>query len=453
MATLIKDGIVITVDSDFSILSKGSVLIENDRIVDLGLTEEVLARNSPPSSVIDARGKIIAPGLISVHNHLGYTVFRGRAEDAGPKPTPSLFLPMKQIISKKERATFAALGATELLAGGVTTVLEMEEDAEVVAPFLEKLGLRAGLAIMTNDIDVSKLLKGETVFSASLRNQQVNQSIKLIENWHNRADKRFTAFIAANMALSCSPELLRELRGVADRFSIGVTYHVGLGAYEVDLIKRLHGCTPFEFANNIGFLGQDAILAHCHYMNDADMTLLAASGATVAHCPVLNSLRGACAPVSEMLKRSIPIALGLDNYFADYYDVMRACIAVARVKEHDANVLSARDVFRFATIDAARALGIADQTGSLEIGKKADIQLINMRKLGVCPVTDPISSLVYHAHAHDVDTVIVDGKILVVDGRVLSVNEDDLIEEAQRCSDDLWARFAERYPVSKTMAS
>ncbi|HBI22254.1 MAG TPA: chrolohydrolase [Legionella sp.] len=445
MALLIKDGILITVDPAFRVFSKGSILIEDDKIVALGATEDVIAAHSGPFTEIDARGKIIAPGLISVHNHLGYTVFRGRAEDVGAKPTPSLFLPMKQIITQQERKTFAALGATELLAGGVTTVLEMEEDANIIAPFLEQLGIRAGLAIMTNDVDIPKLLNGETSFDASLRQHQINQSIELIETWHNRANKRFKAFVAANMALSCSAPLLQALREVADRYSIGVTYHVGLGAYEVDLIQKLHGCSPFEFANRMGFLGKDAILAHCHYMNDADISLLAASGAYVAHCPVLNSLRGASAPVPLMLQKGIPIALGLDNYFADYYDVMRACIAVARVKAQDAHLLSAKDVLRFATIEAAKAMGIDQVTGSLEVGKKADIQLINIRKLGICPVTDPVSSLIYHAHAQDVDTVIVDGKILVSGGKVLSVNENDLIEEAQQCSDALWARFAKTY--------
>jgi cytosine/adenosine deaminase-related metal-dependent hydrolase len=181
-------------------------------------------------------------------------------------------------------------------------------------------------------------------------------------------------------------------------------------------------------------------------MNEEDRILLAESGASVVHCPVLNSLRAASASVRELLQKNIPLALGLDNYFADYYDVMRACISVARVKSQDATYLSAREVFRFATIEAAKAMNLDHEIGSIEIGKKADIQLINIRKLGICPVTDPISTLVYHAHAEDVDTVFVDGKLLVAKGRVLSVNEEDLIAKAQSASDDLWRRFALAYP-------
>lgn len=446
MAILIKDGILITVNPEFKIYRSGAVLINGNRILDVGSTDDVVARTKIPYTVLDASGKIIAPGLVSAHNHLGYTLFRGRAEDVGAKPTPSLFLPMKQIIQKNDRRIFSALGATELLRGGVTTVLEMEEDANIVAPFLQELGLRAGLAIMTNDVDIPKLMQGETVFDRKMRQEQVHQTIDLIENWHHAADQRLTAFVAANMALSCSPELLKDLRVLADQYSVGLTYHIGLGAYEVDLIQKLHACRPFEFAKKVGFLNKDVILAHCHYMNDEDRILLAESSASVVHCPVLNSLRAASASVRELLQKNIPIALGLDNYFADYYDVMRACIAVARVKSQDATYLSAREVFRFATIEAAKAMHLDHEIGSLEVGKKADIQLINIRKLGICPVTDPISTLVYHAHAQDVDTVFVDGKLLVANGKVLSVNEEDLIAQAQSASDNLWKRFALAYP-------
>jgi 5-methylthioadenosine/S-adenosylhomocysteine deaminase len=450
MTTLLKDGIVVTVNAEFRVYPKASVLIHKDRILDIGFTHEVLARNAAPTTIIDASDKIIAPGFISAHNHLGYTLYRGRAEDVGSTPTPSLFLPMKPLITRADRAVFAALGATELLRGGVTTVLEMEEDADVVAPLLEKIGLRAGIAIMTNDIDVQQLMTGATVFDAATRQQQVNQTLALVEAWHGAANGRLTAFVAANMALSCSAELLKALRSIADQFGIGATYHVGLGAYEVDLVQQLHGCRPFDFARQAGFLNADTIVAHCHYMNDVDLGMLAKSGAHVVHCPVLNSLRAAQANIAGMLAQNIPVSLGLDNYFADYFDVMRACIAVARVRERDSTLLSAKDVLRFATIEAAKAMGLARETGSLEIGKKADLQIINTRRLGLAPITDIVSSLVYHAHAEDVDTVMVDGQILVANGMVQTINVDTVIDQAQAAADSLWSRFAKTYPHNPT---
>lgn len=446
MTILIKDGILVTVDSQFRIFNPGSVLIEKNRIIDLGYTEDVIARNAAPATIVEAKGKIIAPGLVSSHNHLGYTVFRGMAEDIGAKPTPSLFLPMKHIIKKRHRPIFAALGTAELLRGGVTTVLEMEEDADIIAPILQQTGLRAGIAIMTNDVNIGQLLQGQTVFDEVLRTQQINQSIELIEKWHQQADGRLTAFVAANMALSCSKELLASLRKIADQFGVGATYHVGLGAYEVELVQKLYGCRPIAFAKNMGFLNSDCIVAHCHYMNEEDLNVLKISGATVAHCPVLNSLRGAAAPIREMLELGIPISLGLDNYYADYFDVMRACIAVARVRSKDATFLSARKALRFATIDAAKAMGLDHEIGSLEIGKKADIILLNTQALGVAPITDPVSSMVYHASANHIDSVWVDGKILVEKGKLLTMCEEEILDTAQQASDEIWKSFSEKFP-------
>lgn len=444
MLTLIKNGTIITGDSEFRVFQQGSILIQDDKILDIGFTEE-LQKSVQADIIIDASNKIIAPGFVSVHNHLGYTIFRGRAEDIGATPTPSLFLPMKQIIKKEERKIFAALNSIELLSGGVTTILEMEEDAEVVAPFLEHIGIRAGLAVMCNDVDVHRLLQGELYFDSKLRQQQIEQSTALIERYNNLNGK-FYAFISANMALSCSKELLQALKKLAEKYSVGISYHVGLGAYEVDLVRKLHNCRPFEFARDVGFLDSNTIVAHCHYIDDYDIEILKKSNAAVAHCPVLNSLRGATAPVSNLIEKNIPIALGIDNYFSDYFDLMRACISVARVKKQDATFMTARDVFRLATIEGAKAMNLEKEIGSIEVGKKADLQFIKTNRLHLSPITDPVSALVYHAHAQDVDMVIVDGKILVSDGKILNVDETQIIDQAQYTSDMLWNRFATTYP-------
>lgn len=445
MKTFIRNATVLTVDERFRIIRDGAVGIEDDRIVDVGRTVDLADKYGDAGMTIEGRGHTLLPGFVSSHNHLGYTVFRGRAEDVGNKPTPSLFLPMKRILRRDERAVFGALGAGELLCGGVTTVLQMEEDTDVILPFLERCGIRAGVAVMTNDVDIEKLALGETVFNDGERLRQLRETEELIQTWRGRGDGRITPFVAANMALSCSPHLLRGLRDIAERQNVRLSYHVGLGAYEVELVQKLHGMRPFAFARKVGFLEPDVIVAHCHYMSESDMDILAQSGAHVAHCPVLNSLRGASAPIWELLGLGVNITLGIDNYFADHFDVMRACIAVGRIRTGDATFLSACEVLRFATMGAARALGLDREVGSIEPGKKADLQLVDMRRVGITPVTDPVSTLVYHAHANDVRTVLVDGKLVVKDGRPLTFDEAALIAEAQAASDAVWARFEKRY--------
>lgn len=228
--------------------------------------------------------------------------------------------------------------------------------------------------------------------------------------------------------------------------TLGFSYHLGLGAYEVDLVQEMHRMTPFRFARECGFLGPESVVAHCHYMNAEDLDLLAESGANVVHCPVLNSLRGAAAPIKDMLALDINVCLGLDNYFGDPFDVMRACISVARVRNKDATFLSATDALRFFTINAARAMGMDKDIGSIEVGKKADLQLVNLKGFGTSPVTDPVSTLVYHGHSSNVDTVLVDGEFVVRDGELLTDSEEKLVNEVQEVSDRVWKRFSERFP-------
>ena len=201
----------------------------------------------------------------------------------------------------------------------------------------------------------------------------------------------------------------------------------------------------FDFADTHGMLGPDVVAVHCYEVDDDEVNILAQSGTHLAHCPHMNQFRGEVAPIQAMRARGMRVGLGIDNYFSDYFEVLRSCLASARIRAHDPEILSAPEVLALGTIDAARVLGLDQEIGSIEPGKKADLQLVNMQRLGLTPVNDPVTTLVYHGHAKDVDMVLVDGEVVVMDGMVQTADQDDLVARAGDAADAAWKRFAERY--------
>jgi cytosine/adenosine deaminase-related metal-dependent hydrolase len=443
MRTCIADATVITVDAQATVHAPGSVVVEGERIVDVGPAAEVAARCPAVDEVIDARGMLALPGFVSAHNHVGYALFRGRAEDVGHAPTHRLYLPMARILRREERRDIGNLAIAELLRGGVTTVLEMEEDADLFPPFLEAVGMRAGVGVMLNDVDLGRLAHGQTVFDAGVRAAQLAQASALAERWHGAAGGRLQAVMALTGLSTASRELLGAVRECADRLGLRLSMHLGFG--EKALVREVHGCEQLELAAESGLLGPDMTAVHCYELDAAEVDTLAATGTHLAHCPLMNQFRGEIAPIQDLRARGMNVGLGIDNYFSDFFELLRACIASARIRAHDPEVLSAAEVLELATMGSARALGLDADVGSLERGKKADLQLVDMRRYGLTPVNDPVATLVYHGHAKDVDTVLVDGRVRVRRGQVVGVDEGALIEAAAVAADAAWARFAVRH--------
>ncbi len=443
MSLLITNSTVVTVDPAHRVIENGAVYVEEDRIVAVGHTQVLCEQYPMANTVVDGNGKVVLPGFVSAHNHVGYAVFRGRAEDIGHAPTHRLYLPMSGVISVEERQVIGALAVTELLRGGVTTILEMEEDAELFASFIETSGMRAQIGVMVNDVNLEALARGETVFDPAVRDQQLEQANGLAERWHGRAGGRIQAVMAATGLSTSSPELLQGLRQSADARGLRLSSHLGFG--ERELVQRIHGMAQFDFARTHGMLGSDVVAVHCYEVDEAEMDALAESGTHLAHCPHMNQFRGEVAPIQAMRAKGMQVGLGIDNYFSDYFEVLRSCLASARIQAHDPEILSAHEALALGTIEAARVLGLDEEIGSIEPGKKADLQMVNMRRLGLTPVNDPVTTLVYHGHAKDVDMVLIDGKVVVAEGVVQSADEEDLVSRAGLAADAAWTRFAERY--------
>jgi cytosine/adenosine deaminase-related metal-dependent hydrolase len=445
MSLLIRDATVITVDPRQRILDPGAVYVEGSRIVDVGPSAEVVARHPTASRVLDGRRKVVVPGFVSAHTHVGYTLFRGRAEDAGLGCVTGQYFPMTTVVTREERLAVGSLTYAELLRSGVTTVLEMEEDADVYAPFVERLGMRSLMGIMTLDVDVDGLRHDRYRYDAGLREAQVRQAVEFAEAWHGKGDGRIGVIMAPNMTISSSPELLRASRATADRLGLRLSIHLGWGPGEVAATRRLHGVSPFEYARTHGLLARDVVAAHCYVVDDADVALLAESGAAVAHCPLMNAVRGHIAPVAELLSRGVPVSLGIDNMFADYFDVLRACVLMARIRARDATTMLTPQALELATMGGARALGLEREIGSIEAGKRADLVVLDYRAFGLTPTLDPVQNLVYHGHAKDVETVLVDGRVVVEGGRLVHADGGALLDGAQEAATGAWQRFVAKY--------
>ena len=445
MSLLVTNATVLTVDADDCVIDDCAVYVEDGRIAAVGPSAEVEAAHPGAARVIDGTGKVVLPGFVSTHNHVGYTFFRGRAEDMGLGCVTGQYFPMATVASREERLAVGSLTYAELLKSGVTTTLEMEEEADVFAPFVESLGVRSFMGIMTHDVDVDAMAKDEYRYDAKLREAQLRQAVDFADSWHGRADGRIRVMMTPNMTISSSPELLRSSREAADRLGLRTSIHLGWGEYEVEVMRRLHGRTSFEYARDTGMLASDTVCAHCYVVGESDTDVLAASRATVAHCPLMNAVRGHIAPVVEYRSRGIPVTLGIDNMFADHFEVLRACVNMARIKTGDATAMQCPEVLRLATVAGAEALGMGDEIGSIEPGKRADLQMIDYRRFGLTPTLDPVQNLVYHAHSKDVEMVMVDGNILVEDFELKTADARALIDDAGAAAESAWGRFVAKY--------
>ncbi|MBS35697.1 MAG: hypothetical protein CMO26_07200 [Thiotrichales bacterium] len=442
---LIKNATVITVAGDALPITPGAILIEDQHIAAVGHSEELVKRYSNADRVIDGGRKVVAPGFISTHNHLGYTVFRGRAEEAGLECVTGQYMPMNTVITREERRAIGSLTCAELLKSGVTTIMEMEEDVEVYAELIDAIGMRAGMGVMTFDVDPDGMARGEYTYDDQRRIEQLAQATEFAERWHGRANGRIQALMTPNMTVTSSPELLRGCRTTADRLGLRLSTHLGWGPEEAAVTRRLYGQSPFEYMQCNGLLADDVIAAHCYLLEEHDKSLLADSGAHVAHCPLMNSVRGHIAPILEYRSRGIPLSLGVDNMFSDYFEVVRACVTMARIKANDPLALLAYEALEFATMGGARALGLDSVVGSIEPGKRADIMVVDFNRFGLQPMLDPVQNLVYHARRDDVVMVLVDGEVVVDSGQICSLDAQQLIDPAAMAAASVWDRFVTKY--------
>jgi len=434
-STLIKGGTLLTMDRANPIVH-GDLLIEGSRISSLGETGQAA------DVIVDAADCVVLPGFIQTHIHLCQTLFRGSADDLSLIDwLKTRVWPMEAAHTAKSIAASARLGIAELIKGGTTNILSMEtvNHTGEVFKVVKETGLRAtvGKCMMDKGDEVPEALHEDT-------NRSVAESLDLLGAWNGKADGRIRYCFAPRFAISCTRELLEQVGRLAGERGVMIHTHASENTSECQIVESETGLRNVAYLDQVGITGPHVALAHCVHLNNHEMAILKSSGTHVSHCPSSNSKLGSgIAPVKELLNRGISVSLGADgaacNNRLDMFSEMRLA-ALLQKTLHGPDTLTAETVLRMATVEGARALGEQDALGTLEAGKRADVIVVRLNELHVTPRTDLVSTMVYATQATDVDTVIIDGEVVMRQRKLLTIDEAETIAAANREQEELLRR-------------
>jgi 5-methylthioadenosine/S-adenosylhomocysteine deaminase len=425
---LIKGGTIVTMDQNNSIVS-GDLFIRERRIAEIGEGIEADADDT-----IDATGCAVLPGFIQTHIHLCQTLFRGAADDLALIDwLKKRVWPMEAAHTKESIRASARLGIAELIKGGTTCALTMEtvRHTEEVLRVVDESGFRAtvGKCMMDKGDEVPTELREET-------RESIRESVELVESWHGRADGRVRCCFAPRFAVSCTRELLTEVSELARKHQVMIHTHASENKSECEIVERESGLRNVAYLDSLGISGAHVVLAHCIHLDDEEMSTLARTRTNVAHCPSSNlKLGSGIARVSEMLSLGISVSFGADgaacNNRLDMFTEMRTAALLQKALQGP-EVLPAARALRMATIDGARAMGLENEIGSLEIGKRADVIVVDLNQLHSSPKQDVISCLVYSSQPADVRVTIIDGRIVMSNRELMTMDESVVVKEANR---------------------
>lgn len=419
---LIRNATLLTLNDDDEVLDGGLAVVDG-RIAAVGRAAE--SHPGPFERVIDAERGIVLPGFVQTHVHLCQTIFRGAADDLVLLDwLRQRVWPLEAAHSIESLRTSTLLAAAELLRTGTTCVLTMEtvHDTEVVLETLSQVGLRATVGKCMMDAatsDVPARLREN-------RTRAIDESLSLHRHWHGAASGRLRVALAPRFAVSCSRELLEHTAAVSASEGLLVHTHASESRDEVELVRSRTGLTNMAYLAALGLASPRLCAAHCIWVDQAEQALMAERGVQVLHCPGSNiKLGSGLAPVVELRSQGIVVSLGCDgaacNNKLDMFAEMRLAATLQAVRVGPGR-LTARQVVRMGTRDGARTLGLDREIGSLEVGKRADIQLVNTNASHLAPSPDPWSLLVYAASGADVRLVAVDGAILVDEGHLVGID-------------------------------
>ncbi len=429
---LIKDAIIVTVDQDNRVF-RGSIAIRGCEIAGVGRTSD-LEKGFRADRVINAADKVALPGFINMHNHLRGSLTRNLRLTDGLKLDDLLKITwsMQEQMGREEYYVATLLTCIDNVKSGNTTVvdhcypLHKVGLLEEIVRALGESGIRAVLArgLMTSGYE-----------PICERSEDAYRAIEeLIMNYRGK-DTRLQIQIAPVSFRQSAPEDYRKSRDLADKHNVRLYTHVAETQEEVETIKSRFGKRPIEFLHDLGFLGPDVTLVHCVFLSEDEIHLLKQTRTNVVHCPS-NHMRLAkgVTQVPRLLQEGINVSLGTDSptIRQDMFVEMNNEILMQSLYHSDPSIMTPEKVLRMATVNGAIALGLCDELGSIEQGKKADIILVGLNKPHFRPVVDVVYSLVYSGHAEDVDTVLIDGRIIMENRKLSAFDEIPLFEKIEK---------------------
>ncbi|RAP52863.1 MAG: N-ethylammeline chlorohydrolase [Methanosphaera sp. rholeuAM270] len=410
---LIKDTTIISNE-----VKRSSILIVDDTIQEVSLS----LNEKDADKVIDASNKITIPGLINTHSHAAMTLLRGVGDDQNLQTWLNEYIWPKEANLNDELVYLGSkLAMAEMIKTGTTTFNDMYFFMEETAKAVDESGIRAVLGYGMIDLSDDEKRKSE-----------LKKSRNLIKKCHNTCDNRVKVAVSPHAPYTCSEELLIESNKLAQKNDLKLHIHVSETKQEVEDISKEKGSTPFKYLDDIDFLNSDTIAAHGVWTTDEEMKILKEKGVTVAHNPSSNTkLASGIAPVHKYLKNDINVSIGTDgvssNNNLDMFSEMKLTALLQKVKLLDPTVLPTRDTFNMATVNGAKALGL--NAGVIEEGKLADIVIVDTLVPHMTPLRNALSNIIYSSLGTDVETVICNGEILLENKKLLTINEQEIIQE------------------------
>ncbi len=424
---LIKNGYVLTMNPAGDI--KRRVVVIEDGVI----TQVADSTHETADTIIDAEGGVVMPGLINTHTHAGMTLFRGYADDLPLSEWLEEHIwPTEAVLTDKDLHKGTLLACLEMIKSGTTTFADMYIHVDEVARAVEKSGMRAALSY--GMIDLGSEARGDS---------ELKEGRRFVHKWNGGADGRITAMYGPHAPNTCSREFLIKVKEQAMNDDAKIHIHVLETEAELNQMKEQFGMCSVNMLDEIGFLDPGVLAAHCIWLSDGDIDILSKRGVNVSHNPVSNmKLASGIAPVPKMLDRGVNVSLGTDgcasNNNLDMFEEMKTSALLHKVNTFDPTVLPARQVLEMATRNGALALGL--ETGVLKAGYRADVIIVDMNKPHLTPRYDATSHLVYSARGCDVRTTIVNGKILMHDYEMISLDEQKVMDAARDAAKDLVSR-------------
>ncbi|HEY7058558.1 MAG TPA: amidohydrolase [Vicinamibacterales bacterium] len=426
VSLIVANGIVITVDAAHRVIQDGSVAIDGRDIVAVDTRAAIAARYSARDT-IDAHGSVVMPGLINTHTHAPMVMFRGLADDLALMDWLQhyIFPAEARTVSPEFVRAGTRLAAMEMIQSGTTTYVDMYYFEEEIARVTKAAGLRGVL--------------GETVIQfpspdAKTPADGIARTEKFIGEF--KADDLIRPAVAPHSMYTLDAETLKACRSLADRLNVPVIIHLSETKAEVATSREKYRTTPAAYLESLGFWGPRTLAAHAVHVTPEEIQILARRHVGVSHNPESNmKLASGAAPVLAMRAAGIPVGLGTDgaasNNDLDMFEAMRQAAFLNKLTSEDPRAIPAATAVEMATIEGARALGMDREIGSLEPGKRADLIVVSMSAARQTPLYDPLSHLVYVTRGDDVTTTIVNGRVLMRDRKLLTLNADQILAEAR----------------------
>jgi 5-methylthioadenosine/S-adenosylhomocysteine deaminase len=457
----IRSGTLLTMRGEgLGVVEDGAIAIEGQNIVAVGKTHELDMKYKNSNRVIEAKGKAILPGFIDVHIHTGHTIIRGEAQDV-PEIEWMLktMAPFAKYIKPEHSIAGGALGVLEGVKSGVTTFGEIGvNEGHVAEKVFIPAGVRANIADTINEIGPNSRPDANKpyIFDEALGEQKFKAGCEVVDRWDGAGDGRITVIFSPQGADMMSRSLLERVKAEAVKRGKLTHIHVAQGAREAIQMKLRYNMTSIQYLDQIGFLDDRIIAAHCHQTNDDEVAVIAKRGVRYASCPASIALiDGIVPPLALFIQQGGKYAgLGSDQAPGstghNMLIGMKCAALLNKVRHRDPTVLPAWEILRVATIGGANTIGLGDKIGSLEVGKKADVILIDLHAPHlvphiITPVRNVAPNIVYYSRGDEVETVIVNGKFVVENRRCVTLDEEEVMAKAQKASDEITSKAAEDF--------